>query len=79
MMTASKNATIIHIESRAVPAYSFAVLPLPLPAFERTDIPAQGVSFECVNGPRNPLLDVTGETLELPLCFVGEFSAPAPA
>jgi len=63
----------------AVPAYAFPVPAPPFSPFEGNYVPAKRISFEFVNCPPNPLLDITGKPLKLSLCFVGEFSVPVHA
>jgi hypothetical protein len=60
----------------AVPAYAFPVPPLPLPALQRDNISAKGISFELINGPSNPSLDVTGKTSKVTFCRIGKLNVP---
>jgi hypothetical protein len=67
---------MVQQKSNAIPAYAFPVPPLPSSALEWDDISAKGVSFELINGPSNPRLDVAGKACELTLCRIGKFSVP---
>jgi hypothetical protein len=67
---------MVQHKNNTVPAYTFPVPPLPSPAFERDDISAKGISFEFINGPSNPSLDITGKPGELTLCCIRKFSVP---
>jgi hypothetical protein len=67
---------MVQQKNNAVPADAFPVPPLPSPALKRDDIAAKRISFEFINGPSYPSLDIMGKTRELTLCRTGKFSAP---
>jgi hypothetical protein len=39
-------------------------------------ISAKGISFELINGPSHPSLDVTGKTSKVTFCRIGKFNVP---